>query len=103
MKEKFPGTWLEQKTVHIYRQLFDITILHIKQRRYNLKEIREIVHCFHKYGVNEDYVWEEVQYFLKTKLRELEQKPFTNLVVVHEADAERMMFDSRVTVKPILE
>lgn len=103
IKEKFSGTWLEQKTVHIYRQLFDVTLLHMKQRRYNLKEMREIVHCFHKYGVNEDYIWDEVQYFLRTKLRELEQKPFTNHVIVHEAEVERVLFDSKVQVVPILE
>ena len=65
--------------------------------------MREIVHCFHKYGVNEDYVWEEIQYWMKTKLREIEQKPFTNLVIVNEADVDRVMFSSKIVLTPILE
>ena len=65
--------------------------------------MREIVHCFHKYGVNEDYVWEEIQYWMKTKLREIEQKPFTNLVIVNEADVDRVMFNSKIVFTPILE
>lgn len=64
--------WVRERVVQLYRQLNEQLLMHIRQKKYNLKEMRKLTYCLNKYKFYEQDFWEEVGFWLRGYLRKLE-------------------------------
>lgn len=68
--------WVREKVVQNYRQYKDVLILHIRQKKYNIKEVRKICFCLYKYNFSEQDFWEEIHFWFRSTIGQLDQRPF---------------------------
>jgi hypothetical protein len=47
--ERVTDDWVRERVVQLYRQMMEVLLLHIRQKRYNLKEMRRLCYCLNKY------------------------------------------------------
>lgn len=95
--------WVRERVVQLYRQLNEMLLLHTRQKKYNLKEMRRLAHCLYKYKFYEVDYWEEVGLWARSYISQLEQKPMESFFLVHESQVERCLFDEKIRPVPLLE
>lgn len=103
VNERVANDWVRERVVQLYRQLAEVLLMHIRQRRYNLKEMRRITFCLSKYKFYDPDFWEEVAFWFKGYLAQLDQRPMESFFVVHESQVERCLFDEKIRPVPLLE